>query len=246
MIAAPALDLRGGRCVQLVGGRVEEERVSLADPLAVAERWWALGFGTLHVVDLDAALGLGNNARLIEEVVRATPAIVQVGGGLRDEAAVDAALASGAERVVVGTRAVDDAAWLERLAAERPGRVMVAADVRDGFVLRKGWTERTTLTVNELLERVDGLPLGGVLCTDVAREGRMGGIDVASAAGAVGASRHPVWISGGIASPVELEVLAAMGAAGVVLGMALYTGLLDAVEIGAGYGVPAYLRQEGR
>jgi phosphoribosylformimino-5-aminoimidazole carboxamide ribotide isomerase len=244
MIAAPAVDLRGGRCVQLVGGRPEDERVSLADPVAVAERWWALGFGTLHVVDLDAALGSGSNVRLVSEIVRATRAIVQVGGGLREESDVDAVLAQGAERVVVGTRAVEDERWLERLALGRPGRVVVAADVRDGWVLKKGWTEPSTLTIEALLARTEGLPLAGVLCTDVAREGRMEGIDALTVGRAVAASRHPTWISGGITSLVELEVLDALGAAGAVLGMALYTGRLDAAEVAAAYGVPANLQGE--
>jgi phosphoribosylformimino-5-aminoimidazole carboxamide ribotide isomerase len=244
VIAAPAVDLRGGRCVQLVGGRVDAERVSLPDPVAVAERWWELGFGTLHVVDLDAALGTGSNARLIAEIVRATRAVVHVGGGLRDEADVDAVLAQGAERVVVGTRAVDDPQWLERLVLARPGRVMVAADVRGGRVLRKGWTEASPLTIEDLLARTDGLPLAGVLCTDVSREGRMEGIDVATVGRAVAASVHPTWISGGVTSPVELEVLDAVGATGVVLGMALYTGRLPAAEVAAAYGVPANLHGE--
>jgi phosphoribosylformimino-5-aminoimidazole carboxamide ribotide isomerase len=246
MIAAPAVDLRGGRCVQLVGGRVEDERISLADPVAVAERWWEVGFGTLHVVDLDAALGTGSNARLVAEIVRATRALVQVGGGLRDEADVDAVLTQGAERVVVGTRAVDDPRWLERLALARPGRVIVAADVRGGRVLRKGWTEPSALSIEDLLARTDGLPLAGVLCTDVAREGRMEGIDAATVSRAVAASPHPTWISGGITSLIELEVLDAVGAAGAVLGMSLYTGRLDATQVAAAYGVPANLQGEAQ
>jgi phosphoribosylformimino-5-aminoimidazole carboxamide ribotide isomerase len=236
VIAAPAVDLKGGRCVQLVGGRPEDERISLPDPIVVAERWWSLGFESLHVVDLDAALGTGSNHELVGRVARATPALTQVGGGLRDDAAIEAALGAGADRVVVGTRAVDDADWLERTCTMFPGRVVVAADVRDGLVLRKGWREASLFALNELLARVDALPLAGILCTDVSREGRMQGIDRESAERAIKATRHPVWISGGIASLEDLASLKAAGAAGVVLGMSLYTGKLDAGEVAARYG----------
>ena len=236
MIAAPAVDLRGGRCVQLVGGRPEEERVSLPHPVEVARRWWSVGFRALHVVDLDAALGTGANAAVVRRLLGSTPARTQVGGGLRDEAGVDAALAAGADRVVVGTRAVGDPAWLEALALARPGRIVVAADVRDRRVLVKGWTETALLSIDELLERVRGLPLAGVLCTDVAREGRVQGIDVGEAERVVRRAAHPVWISGGIRSVDDLRALEEAGAAGAVLGMALYTGALDAAEVAEAYG----------
>jgi len=236
VIAAPAVDLMGGRCVQLVGGRAEDERISLPDPVAVAERWWSLGFEMLHVVDLDAALGTGSNTDLVGRVARATPALTQVGGGLRDDAAIEAALAAGADRVVVGTRAVDDPDWLERTCTMFPGRVVVAADIRDGVVLRKGWREASLFALTELLARVEGLLLAGILCTDVSREGRMQGIDRAAAERAVKATRHPVWISGGITSLEDLASLKDAGAAGAVLGMALYTGKLDAEEVAARYG----------
>lgn len=236
MIAAPAVDLKGGRCVQLVGGRPEDERVSLSDPVAVAERWWDLGFGTLHVVDLDAALGSGDNLALLERVLTTTPAETQVGGGIRDDLRADALLDAGADRIVVGTRALDDPAWLADLAERHPGRVMVAADVRDGQVLRKGWTEATGLAITDLLGRLASLPLAGVLSTDVAREGRVAGIDPVSTAATVRASAYPVWISGGVSTLEDLMHLERSGAAGAVLGMALYTGKLDPDEVARRWG----------
>ena len=236
MIATPAVDLRGGRCVQLVGGRPEDERVSLPDPVAVARDWYDRGFQALHIVDLDAALGHGDNRDVIRAVAAATPAETQVGGGIRDEAAVEAVLALGVSRAVVGTRAVDDRPWLEENAARFPGRIAVAADIRDGIVLRKGWTEGTGLEITTFLEGLADLPLAGVLCTDVGREGRMEGIDRAGVAAALEASPHPLWISGGVTTLDELDFLAAHGAAGVVLGMALYTGTLDADAVAARYG----------
>jgi phosphoribosylformimino-5-aminoimidazole carboxamide ribotide isomerase len=228
VIAYAALDLRGGRVVQLVGGRPEAERVSLPDPVEVALRWCDAGFRALHIVDLDAALGEGSNGSAIEAVCAAVDVPVQVGGGVRDDAAVAALLDAGAAAVVVGTRGVEDRAWLERVAGEAAGRVIVAADTRAGRVVTRGWTSDTGLQDCAFVAGLDALPLAGVLVTDVAREGSMRGIDEARFRALVGATRHPLIASGGVGGMADLDRLAACGAAGVVLGMALYTGALDA------------------
>ena len=218
MIAAPAVDLRGGRCVQLVGGRPEDERVSLPDPVAVAERWWQAGFGTLHFVDLDAALGDGDNLDVLRKLLAATPAETQVGGGVRDGARIDALLEAGADRIIVGTKAIDDMAWLAMEAGRNPGRLMLALDHRDGQVLRKGWTEESGLSVDQLMSDIAELPLAGVLSTDVGREGRMEGIDREAVAHVVEAC------------------LEEQQAAGAVLGMALYTETLDPAAVAPRWG----------
>lgn len=236
MIAAPAVDVRGGRCVQLVGGRPEAEAVSLPDPVAVAERWWQSGFGTLHLVDLDAALGSGDNFALLKELLTATKAETQVGGGIRDDDRADALIAAGADRIIVGTRALDDPAWLKQLTLRHPTRVMVALDTRDGLVLRKGWRETTGLEVGALLRELADLPLAGILSTDVGREGRLEGIDRAVAESTVSASSQAMWISGGVTTVDELAHLDALGAAGAVLGMALYTNTLDADDVARRWG----------
>lgn len=236
MRAVPAVDVRRGRCVQLVGGRPEEERVSLPDPAAVARRWWSAGFRSLHVVDLDAALGSGDNRDVVRRILDATGADVQVGGGVRDEAAVEGLLAGGADRVVVGTRAVADPKWLAAVSRSRPERIVVAADVRAGEVLLRGWTEGAGVAVEELLARLGPLPLAGVLCTDVSREGRLEGIERGSVRRVLDAATHPVWISGGITTLDELAFLAEAGAEGAVLGMALYRGVLDAETVAREYG----------
>lgn len=226
MIAIPAVDVSGGRCVQWVGGLPETERISLPDPAAVAARWWRKGFRALHVVDLDAALGRGDNRALLRELLACTDAVTQFGGGVRDREGIERALAAGADRVIVGTRAVEDAAWLARAAAGFPDQVVVAADMRDGKVLRRGWTRSSETAIEDFLPPLDDLPLAGVLCTDVAREGRVQGSDLKRAGTVIRASSHPVWMSGGISSMDELRRLGAAGAAGAVLGMALYDGTL--------------------
>jgi phosphoribosylformimino-5-aminoimidazole carboxamide ribotide isomerase len=234
--AAPAVDLREGRCVQLVGGRIETERVSIPDPVAQAVRWRDIGFRILHVVDLDAALSLGENRSVIQEIVAATDASVQVGGGVRDEEAVGTLIDSGVDRVIVGTRAVDDPRWLETVAVAHPGRIMVAADVLDGKVLRRGWTEATDTSIPDLFRGLDALPLAGILCTDVGREGRMAGVDMDGARNMVGDTRHPLWLSGGISTLEELRTLRDAGAAGAVLGMAIYTGVLPPTDVAKEFG----------
>ncbi|MDX1568535.1 MAG: 1-(5-phosphoribosyl)-5-[(5-phosphoribosylamino)methylideneamino] imidazole-4-carboxamide isomerase [Longimicrobiales bacterium] len=236
MIAIPAVDLRGGRCVQLVGGRPEDERVSLPDPPAVAEEWWETGFRSLHVVDLDAALGGGDNRDTIRSVLDRTDATVQVGGGVRSTDDVAWLVEAGADRVVVGTRAVKDPEWLGDVTESFPDRIVVAADVRDGEVLVRGWTEGSGLRIADLLERLASLPLAGVLCTDVGREGRMEGIDRKGVRSVVEGTDHRVWISGGITSVDELTFLREVGAAGAVLGMALYTDVLDGETVAKEFG----------
>lgn len=236
MIVAPAVDLKGGRCVQLVGGRPEDERVSLPDPVSVAAGWVERGFGTIHVVDLDAALGSGSNESIIRTLAAETDATLQVGGGIRSDQAADALLEGGVSRIVVGTRAIDDPHWLSRLARRWEGRVVLALDTRDGLVLRKGWTEATSLYVEEYLPELADLPLAGVLSTDVGREGRLEGIDRGGCRRIIDVSPHPVWISGGVTTTSEIEWLETAGAAGVVLGMAIYTESVDPTTIARRWG----------
>lgn len=236
MIAVPAVDLKEGRCVQLVGGRPDDERVSLPSPVAVARRWWNLGFRHLHVVDLDAALGTGDNQQRIIEVIEASDADIQVGGGIRDDARADAVLAGGPARIVVGTRAVDDRPWLEALVERHPARVVVAADVRGDTVLRKGWTEGSDLAVDTFVRSLETLPLAGILCTDVGREGRMEGIDLEAMTRIIEIARHPVWISGGITTLADLEALDQAGAHAAVLGMSIYTGALRPTDVADRWG----------
>lgn len=236
MIVAPAVDLRAGRCVQLVGGLPGTERVSLPDPVSVARDWFERGFGTLHLVDLDAALGDGDNRDLLLRAAKATPAATQAGGGVRSDEAATALLDGGADRIIVGTRAITDRPWLTRLARRWPNRVMVAADLKDGRIVRKGWTESTPLRAEAFLGTLAGLPLAGALCTDVGREGRLEGIDSDSVRALIGASPIPVWISGGITTMEDLEFLASEGAAGAVLGMSIYTGALDVDALAKAWG----------
>jgi phosphoribosylformimino-5-aminoimidazole carboxamide ribotide isomerase len=228
MIAIPALDLRDGACVQLVGGSYDQERLRFEDPNEVARGWARLGFQRLHLVDLDAATGRGSNEQLITELLRDREASVQVGGGVRDAAAIERLLYQGADRVVVGTRAVEDESWIGRTASLFPGQIIVAADVRDGRVVTHGWERTLSRNVVDVVAQLNGLALAGVLVTAVHREGKLGGTDLALMEDAVEASNHPVLASGGITTLDDLRALEDRGIAGAIIGMALYTGVLDA------------------
>lgn len=236
MIVYAAIDLRAGRVVQLVGGSPEEERVSLPDAAAVARDWVRLGFTALHVVDLDAALGIGSNDAVVTAVIAASDdAHVQVGGGVRTTERVRELMESGAATVVVGTRGVADRDWLEEIATSWPDRIVLAADMRGDEVVVRGWTESAGVTVGDLLGRIADLPLAGVLVTDVAREGRMSGADTERFRRLAAQSPHPVLASGGIAGADDLAALSRTGVMGAVVGMALYTGALDPAAVAREY-----------
>jgi phosphoribosylformimino-5-aminoimidazole carboxamide ribotide isomerase len=227
--AIPAIDLREGACVQLVGGSYDAERVRVNDPLDALKRWRAYGFKQFHVVDLDAALGKGSNAEAIQRLVSHEPGLVfTVGGGVRDTARAEALLAQGASYVVVGTRAVEDALWLNELAGHFPGKVVVAADVRGREVVTRGWTAGSSRDIAEVLDVLNPLPLGGLLVTAVHKEGQLGGVDLPLMTEVAQRSRHPLYASGGVTTLDDLRTLARAGAYGAVIGMALYTGKLDA------------------
>jgi phosphoribosylformimino-5-aminoimidazole carboxamide ribotide isomerase len=224
----PAVDLRAGKCVQLVGGSYDAESVRLDDPVQVAREWTRKGFQRLHVVDLDAATGRGSNAALVSEIMREVDATFQVGGGVRESDDIERLLREGAEWVVAGTRALTDSWWLEEVASEFPGRIIVAADVRGRSIVTHGWSRTGERDVLDCIEELNSLPLGGVLVTAVHLEGRMQGADLFLMEDVVDSSAHPVIASGGIATGNDLRNLAERGVAAAVVGMARYTGALDA------------------
>ncbi len=232
MIAIPAIDLREGACVQLVGGSYDDERVRVPDPLDALKKWRGFGFKTFHVVDLDAAMGKGSNAGTISRLVGHEPGLTfTVGGGVRDTARVEAVLSGGASFAVVGTRAIEDTAWLTQVAQRFPGKVVVAADVKGREVVTRGWTAGSGRDIADLLQALEPLPLGGLLVTAVHKEGQLGGVDLPLMQEVARGSRHRLYASGGVTTLEDLRALGAAGAYGAVIGMALYTGKLDAADV---------------
>jgi phosphoribosylformimino-5-aminoimidazole carboxamide ribotide isomerase len=227
VIAIPAVDLRDGACVQLVGGSYQEERVRLDDPVGVARSWERYGFNRLHVVDLDAATERGSNEGLVRALLSDASVPVQVGGGVRSGDQVAELLESGAAAVIVGTRALEESEWLAELALRHPGEIIVACDVRERRVTTRGWVRTLPLDILDVVEELNAHPLAGLLVTAVHREGQMRGADLPLMEDVVEASHFPVYASGGVASMQDLRALEHRGVAGVVIGMALYAGALD-------------------
>ena len=231
MIVIPAVDLRGGRCVQLVGGEYDREMVSLDDPVAVARRWSLEGSNTLHVVDLDAATDRGSNADVVERIVESVDTTIQVGGGIRTAEQIERLAAIGVARVVVGTRALEDRDWLENMSVANPGKLIIALDVRHDSIVSHGWQKTHDSNIANEISALNDLPLAALLVTAVHREGQMEGPDVSLIEKVVRLSSFPVQASGGIASLSDLKQLESAGAAAAIVGMALYTGVLSAREI---------------
>jgi phosphoribosylformimino-5-aminoimidazole carboxamide ribotide isomerase len=230
MIVIPAVDLRDGRCVRLRQGRSDRETVFSDDPVAMALGWKALGATRLHVVDLDGAFaGEPRQGALVAKIVSAVaPVPVEVGGGLRDLAAVDAALETGARWAVVGTRAALDATFLSDVCRRHPGRIIVAVDARGPRVAVKGWTEVSGETVVEVGARARDAGAAALLYTDVSRDGLEQGPNVEDTAALARRIDMPILASGGVANVDDLLRLAAIpGVEGTIVGRALYTGALD-------------------
>lgn len=231
MIVIPAVDLREGACVQLVGGSYANEQVRLENPLEVARGWARAGFSRLHVVDLDAATGRGNNAAIVRDILAEVPANIQVGGGVRSGDTIEKLLDEGATWVVLGTRALEEPEWLAGTASSFPGQLIVAADVRERQIVTRGWARTLSRTVLDAIEQLNDIPLGGVLVTAVHREGQLAGTDLFLMEDVAELSVHPVIASGGISTVSDLRELAERGIMAAVVGMALYTGVLDARSV---------------
>jgi phosphoribosylformimino-5-aminoimidazole carboxamide ribotide isomerase len=236
VIAIPAVDLRDGACVQLVGGEYAQERVRLDNPVEVARSWEHYGFARLHVVDLDAATGRGSNVEVVRSLLSSAGLPVQVGGGVRSSELVSDLLDAGAAQVIVGTRAIEEPEWVAELAVRHPGQIIVACDVRERRVTTRGWARTLPLDILDVVEELNGLSLGGLLVTAVHREGQMQGTDLPLMEDVAEASNFPVFASGGVATMQDLRALEHRGLAGVVIGMALYTGALDPVVVAGEFG----------
>lgn len=221
----PAIDLLDGKAVRLHQGRYDQVTVFDDDPVGRARLFRDHGATRLHVVDLEGARSGKPAARtLIEEIVRAFGEGVQIGGGIRTREIYEGYLAAGARRIVVGTRAVEDAALVGELAAAHPDTAILAVDAEDGIVKTQGWTESSGLTAVELLARFDGRLLSGVLYTDIARDGTGVGPNVAATLKLADETGLHVIASGGVGSLAHIDALHAAGIGAVIVGRALYDG----------------------
>jgi phosphoribosylformimino-5-aminoimidazole carboxamide ribotide isomerase len=221
----PAVDISKGRCVRLLQGRFGTEKVDSEDPLEVAAAFCRAGALWVHVVDLDAArTGEPVNRKLLVEVVSGTGCSVQASGGLRTEADISQLLEAGARRVVVGTAALEAPEELARAARRHPGRIALLLDARGGLLQSHGWTVGSGLSVLEAVRSAVELAAWGFVYTNVERDGTLFGPDLDGLTALLEATDRPVIAAGGIGSLHQLTALRAAGAAGAIVGRALYDG----------------------
>ena len=226
MLVIPAIDIMNGHCVRLVRGDFDQRTVYSDDPATIAVDFARAGAERLHVVDLDAARGEQDNRTVIEAVIESGIA-VQVAGGVRTRAQVEAWIGAGAGSVVMGTAAVREPEMLTECAHRFPGHVMAALDVRDGLPVVSGWTETEALDIAELIPRWNVLPLAGMILTCTERDGTLAGPDLGTLARVLAMTQLPVQYGGGISSLHDIRHVRETGAAGVILGRSLYEGKLS-------------------
>ena len=231
MILIPAIDIQGGRCVQLKQGVKQSASVYGDDPVAMAQRWIALGARRLHVVDLDGAFaGKQVNASLVGGIVAAGDVPVQVGGGIRTLEEIESYLAAGVSQVIVGTRAIEDPPFLQAAAARFPDRIILGLDARAGHAATAAWNDTSDVSALDIASGVSELALFAIVFTDIERDGMLSGINAEATAAIARASGLPVIASGGVRDDDDLRRLRALRLdqlLGVIAGSALYEGTLD-------------------
>ncbi len=230
MLLIPAIDLKDGKCVRLRQGEMDQVTRYSDDPVGMAEHWQNLGAPYLHIVDLDGAVEGGpKHLSQIEAIAKKLTIPIQVGGGIRNVETVQAYLSSGVDRVVVGTAALQDAKFLARSAQQYPQKILVGIDVKEGLVAVHGWTTVSTLTAQHVFDSLKDLPLGGIVFTDISRDGMLSGPNISALREAAATSPVPVIASGGVTALEDIRAIQKIGdnISGVIIGKALYEGALD-------------------
>jgi phosphoribosylanthranilate isomerase len=227
----PAVDVAGGQAVRLVQGDAARQ-TAYGDPFAAAMDFQNAGAEWIHLVDLDAAFGRGSNAELLADVVGRLDVKVELSGGIRDDASLERALATGAARVNIGTAALEDPVWCDRVVGEYGERVAIGLDVRGRTLSARGWT-RDGGDLYEVLERLDGAGCARYVVTDIHRDGMMQGPNLQLLRDVCAATKAPVIASGGVSSLDDLlaiKELVPLGVEGVIAGKALYAGAFTVEE----------------
>ncbi len=234
MIIFPAIDIKGGKCVRLKQGKIDQETIYGDDPADMGVRWQEAGASWLHVVDLDGAFrSRPQNSEAIRRLRRAVTIPIQLGGGLRTLEALQFYFDLGVDRLILGTAVLKDPDFTMQALAAFPGRVAVGLDARDGKLAVEGWTETTTRTVLEVARTLAPLQPAALIYTDIFRDGVKTGVNVAATRALAEAVDIPIIASGGVSSLADilaLKPLEPLGVIGVITGRALYDGLIDLAE----------------
>ncbi len=228
----PAIDLKDGQCVRLRRGAIDEATVYSDDPASQARRWEAAGFAWLHVVDLNGAFAGRPVNAAVRAILAAVSIPVQLGGGIRDLGRIEAWLAAGVRRVILGSAAVREPELVRAACAAFPGRIAVGIDARDGMAATEGWAETSALAAVDLALRLEDAGAAAIIYTDIARDGMLSGVNIAQTVALAERIATPVIASGGISGLDDLRNLSDAAKKtrieGVIVGRALYDGRLDA------------------
>ncbi len=230
MIIYPAIDIRGGRCVRLTGGRFDAETVFAEDPAAMAVQWEKCGARYLHLVDLDGALaGEGKNTEAVKRILAAVKIPVQLGGGIRSMQAVERLLELGVSRVILGSAAVQNPQLVQEAVRAFPGRIAAGIDAKNGTAAIEGWETSSGVDAAELAKKMAAYGVETIIFTDISRDGMLNGVNAAATAALAEAAGVEVIASGGVASLDDVRQLLAYNGriGGCIIGKAIYTGAVD-------------------
>lgn len=235
MLVIPAIDLKEGKCVRLRQGRMEDETIFSADPVAVAGRWVEAGARRLHIVDLDGAFaGRPVNAEFIHRIAETFPELpIQVGGGIRDEDTIQTYLDAGVSYAIIGTKAINAPHFISDICLEFPGHIIVGLDAKEGKVAIDGWSKLSRHDVIDLAQRFEKDGVEAIVYTDIGRDGMLSGVNVEATVKLAQSVNIPVIASGGISSLEDIRALCETGEPGIIgaiTGRALYEGTLDLGE----------------
>ena len=234
MIIIPAVDIKNGKCVRLVQGRIEDETIFSDDPTAMAQKWEQAGAELIHVIDLDGAFEkYPQNIDAIRKIIGTVDIPIQLGGGIRNEQTVQMFVDMGVQRVIIGTEAIRNPDWVQQAATKFPDRIVVGIDARDGYVAIEGWTETTRVLAVDLARRFEDCGVAAINFTDIHRDGMQTGPNIEETRRLAEAISIPVVASGGVATIADIQnllPLETVGVNGVITGKALYSGTLDFQE----------------
>lgn len=232
MIVIPAIDLKEGKCVRLLQGRMEDATVYSDNPEDTAKRWEAEGAELLHIVDLDGAFAGGmKNFSAIEAIRKAIRIPIEVGGGIRDIERIDQLLSLGVNRIILGTVAVEKPELVKEACKKHPGRILVGIDAKNGFVATKGWVEVTQIKTKELALKMQGYGAAGIIYTDISKDGMLTGPNIETTREMAESLNIPVIASGGISSIDDIKRLSGIkGLWGAITGKAIYSGSVELRE----------------
>ncbi|MDK9717404.1 MAG: 1-(5-phosphoribosyl)-5-[(5-phosphoribosylamino)methylideneamino]imidazole-4-carboxamide isomerase [Trichlorobacter sp.] len=234
MIVIPAIDLKEGNCVRLEQGEMNRDTIFSDNPAEQALKWQEAGAELLHLVDLDGAFaGIPKNKAAIEAIIKAISIPAQLGGGIRDIATIEAYLALGLSRVIIGTAAQRNPELVIEACKKFPGQIVVGIDAKNGMVAVQGWAELTDISAVDLAKKFEDCGVSAIIYTDISRDGMMGGPNLEATKALAEAISIPVIASGGVSSLKDIENLMAVEASGVtgaITGKAIYTGAINLRE----------------